>query len=39
MDEPRSLLEGMRGVDQVYHGAEDISPRQVSPYGWSKLPG
>jgi nucleoside-diphosphate-sugar epimerase len=92
MDEPRSLLEGMRGVDQVYHVAgltraratreffrvngegtrhlvhacletprgprrlvhlsslaavgptpmatacaEDVSPRPVSPYGWSKL--
>jgi nucleoside-diphosphate-sugar epimerase len=94
MDEPRSLLEGVRGVDQVYHVAgltraraapdffrvngegtrhlvhacleaprgprrivhlsslaavgptpratacaEDISPRPVSPYGWSKLQG
>jgi nucleoside-diphosphate-sugar epimerase len=94
MDEPRSLLEGMRGVDQVYHVAgltraraareffrvngegtrhlvhacletprgprrlvhlsslaavgpmpmatacaEDVSPRPVSPYGWSKLQG
>jgi dihydroflavonol-4-reductase len=94
MDEPRSLLEGMRGVDQVYHVAgltraraareffrvnsqgtqhlvhaclqtprgprrlihlsslasagpmpmptacaEDVSPRPVSPYGWSKLNG
>jgi dihydroflavonol-4-reductase len=94
MDEPRSLLAGMRGVDQVYHVAgltraraareffrvngegtrhlvracletprgprrlvhlsslaavgpmpmatacaEDVSPRPVSPYGWSKLEG
>jgi nucleoside-diphosphate-sugar epimerase len=94
MDEPRSLLEAMRGVDQVYHVAgltraraageffrvngegtrhlvracletpsgprrlvhlsslaavgpmpvatacaEDVSPRPVSPYGWSKLQG
>ena len=94
MDEPRSLLEGVRGVDQVYHVAgltraraareffrvngegtrrlvhacletprgprrlvhlsslaavgpmpmatacaEDVSPRPVSPYGWSKLQG
>ena len=94
MDEPRSLLESMRGVDQVYHVAgltrarvareffrvngegtrhlvhacletprgprrlvhlsslaavgpmpmatacaEDVSPRPVSPYGWSKLQG
>ena len=94
MDEPRSLREGMRGVDQVYHVAgltrargvqeffrvngegtrhlvhacletprgprrlvhlsslaavgpmpmatacaEDVSPRPVSPYGWSKLQG
>jgi len=94
MNEPRSLLEGMRGVDQVYHVAgltraraareffrvnaegtrhlvhacletvsgprrlvhlsslaavgpmpmaaacaEDVSPRPVSPYGWSKLEG
>jgi nucleoside-diphosphate-sugar epimerase len=92
MDEPRSLLDAMRGVDQVYHVAgltraraageffrvndegtrrlvyacleaprgprrlvhlsslaavgptamatacaEDVSPRPVSPYGWSKL--
>ena len=28
MDEPRSLLEGMRGVDQVYHVAWN------SPGGW-----
>ena len=94
MDEPRSLLESLRGVDQVYHVAgltrvraareffrvnaegtrnlvhacleaprgprrlvhlsslaavgpmpmatacaEDVSPRPVSPYGWSKLQG
>jgi dihydroflavonol-4-reductase len=94
MDEPRSLRESMRGVDQVYHVAgltrarsareffrinsegtrhlvhacletpggprrlvhlsslaavgpmpmatactEDVSPRPVSPYGWSKLQG
>ena len=94
MDEPHSLLEGMRGVDQVYHVAgltraraareffrvngegtrhlvhacletprgprrlvhlsslaavgpmpmatacaEDVLPRPVSPYGWSKLQG
>ena len=94
MDEPDSLLEAMRGVDQVYHVAgltrspaareffringegtrllvracleapggprrlvhlsslaavgpmpigtacaEDMSPRPVSPYGWSKLQG
>lgn len=94
MDEPRSLLAGMGGVDQVYHVAgltraraareffrvnaegtrhlvracletprgprrlvllsslaavgpmpmatacaEDVSPRPVSPYGWSKLQG
>lgn len=94
MEEPRSLLEGIRGVDLVYHVAgltraraareffrvndegtrhlvhacletsrgprrlvhlsslaavgpmpmatactEDVSPRPVSPYGWSKLQG
>jgi nucleoside-diphosphate-sugar epimerase len=94
MEEPRSLLEAMRGVDHVYHVAgltrahvarkffrvngegtrhlvhacletprgprrlvhlsslaavgpmpmatacaEDVSPRPVSPYGWSKLQG
>jgi nucleoside-diphosphate-sugar epimerase len=94
LDEPRALLDGMRGVDQVYHVAgltraraareffrvndegtrhlvhacleaprgprrlvhlsslaavgplpmatacaEDVSPRPVSPYGWSKLQG
>jgi nucleoside-diphosphate-sugar epimerase len=94
MDEPRPLLDAMRGVDQVYHVAgstraraareffrvngegtrhlvracletpggprrlvylsslaavgpmpiatactEDVSPRPVSPYGWSKLQG
>jgi nucleoside-diphosphate-sugar epimerase len=94
MDEPRSLLEGVRGMEQVYHVAgltrahaareffrvngegtrhlvracletpggprrlvhlsslaavgpmatatacaEDVQPRPVSPYGWSKLQG
>jgi nucleoside-diphosphate-sugar epimerase len=94
LDEPRALLDGLRGVDQVYHVAgltraraageffrvngegtrhlvhacleaprgprrlvhlsslaavgplpmatassEDVSPRPVSPYGWSKLQG